>query len=236
MAYYSRYMIQPGDTLQRIAFIELGTVDKWEDLVTLNNLVYPYIVDTDEERLQDPEHLVTTGDLILLPSYVDDISKLDISGLDSFDKQNIYDTTMGEDLKLTVDSSLADKEGIASLNHDDTTGDVETTKGLDNLVQSITMRLLTRQGSLLYHPDYGTRLDDYIGQKVTSKLIQLIVVEIERTITSDDRVGSCTNTFYKYSDGILYTNFEVEPIGEQEVFDLFIARAENGTISIRNNG
>jgi len=79
-------------------------------------------------------------------------------------------------------------------------------------------------------------LDDYIGQKSNSKTIQLIIVEIERTITSDDRVSSCTNTFYKYSDGVLYSNFEIQPIGEQELFDLFIARAENGTISIRNNG
>jgi len=236
MAFYARYMIQPGDTLQRISFIELGTVDDWEDIVTLNNLTYPYIVDTDEERLKDPEHLVTTGDVILLPSYTDDVSQLDISSLNSFDKQNVYDTTMGEDLKLTVNNSLADKENLAALTQDDDSGDLTVTKGIDNLIQSITMRLLTKQGSLLYHPEYGSRLDDYVGQKSNTKTIQLIIVEIERTITSDDRVSSCTNTFYKYSDGVLYSNFEIKPIGEQEIFDLFIARAENGTISIRNNG
>ena len=42
--FYKQYVIKKDDTVQSIAFSQLGSTDYWTDLVEQNNLVYPILL------------------------------------------------------------------------------------------------------------------------------------------------------------------------------------------------
>lgn len=71
-------------------------------------------------------------------------------------------------------------------------GDLETTSGVDTLVQALLVRFNTPLGELtgLGHPDYGTRLHELIGRSndvTTRNLIRLFTLE---TLRAEPRVGA----------------------------------------------
>lgn len=233
MACYKTYVLHEGDTLQMLAQIELGSVDRWRELVSINNLVYPYIVKTNAEKVKNPEGLVTYGDIIKLP-LANSVTELKIDDFGAEDQQYIYDTALGLDLKMNINSDLGLDDEIAYLAEDKVTGDIIATSGLSNLRQSLVMRLLTRQGSLLRHPQYGTRLLDYIGDKVSSDSLDMAQDEIIRTCRTDERVKYAQITNFEILDGNkMVFSVSIEPINTEEAFTIFIDRAQNGTIKIR---
>jgi phage baseplate assembly protein W len=64
-------------------------------------------------------------------------------------------------------------------------GDLETTSGIDNLVQALTLRLNTPRGQLadLGHPNYGSRLPELIGRPndtATRNLVKFYTLECIR--------------------------------------------------------
>ena len=77
MSSYKHYIIKQGDTLQSIAQTLYSDIGEWRMLVNLNHLHYPYIVKTAQQKMNDPEHLLTYGDKLLLPN--DDV-QLKVSG------------------------------------------------------------------------------------------------------------------------------------------------------------
>ena len=68
MSSYKHYVIKQGDTLQTIAQKLYSDIGEWRMLVNLNHLHYPYIVSTPQRKMNDPEHLLTYGDKLLLPN------------------------------------------------------------------------------------------------------------------------------------------------------------------------
>jgi phage baseplate assembly protein W len=69
-------------------------------------------------------------------------------------------------------------------------GDLETTAGIDNLVQALIIRFNTPIGELtaLGHPDYGSRLHELIGRlnnATTRNLVRLFTLE---TLRQEPRV------------------------------------------------
>ena len=69
-------------------------------------------------------------------------------------------------------------------------GDLETTAGIDNLVQALLIRFNTPVGELtaLGHPDYGSRLHELIGQlnnATTRNLVRLFTLD---TLRQEPRV------------------------------------------------
>ena len=53
MSIYCKHVISQGETLQEIAHYELGDMSKWTDIRDINDLEYPYIVETPEEKLKN---------------------------------------------------------------------------------------------------------------------------------------------------------------------------------------
>lgn len=233
MAYYKTYILQDGDNLQMIAQIELGSVDKWRDIVDINDLVYPYIVKTSQEKLDNPEHLITYGDAVKLP-VANSITDLVIDDFNKVDQQYIYDTALGVDIAMEIQSELGLDDQIAYVKENSSTGGLIAFGGISNLQQSLTMRLLTRQGSLLRHPNYGTKLLDYIGETVNSDNLSLAQDEIIRTCKTDERVSAVKITDYVVQQGndMCFT-VEITPINADKAFNIFITRAQDGTIKVR---
>ncbi|TFF00481.1 LysM domain-containing protein, partial [Histophilus somni] len=64
---FKKHVVQHEETMQAIAQRYYGDVSYWIDLVEHNNLKYPYLVETDEEKMKDPERLASTGDTLIIP-------------------------------------------------------------------------------------------------------------------------------------------------------------------------
>lgn len=230
MKYNKTYTIKADETLQSIAFKLLGDTSYWRTLVSLNNLQYPYIVATNKERLQNPEHLKTIGDTLILPT-TNTIETAVEGNLGSYDKQNIYDMVMGEDLAIKFDTDRDLDEAVGEV-YATNSGDIATVNGLANLKQSLIMRLLTRKGTLLNHADYGSRLSYYLGQSIDDKTLQLITTEVLRTITTDTRVAKASIPVAKIETDGVFIQAEIEPINFDTALNLFIYRANTGQVSL----
>lgn len=233
MAYYKTYTLREGDTLQMIAQTELGSVDKWRDIVDINNLNYPYIVKTSQEKVKNPEHLLTFGDSLKLP-IANTITKLQMDDFNKVDQHYIYDTALGVDIAMEIQADLGLDDEIAYLKETLNTGGLMSFGGINNLQQSLTMRLLTRKGSLLRHPNYGTKLLDYIGETVNPDNLSLAQDEIIRTCKTDERVDTVKIVDFTVQKGNdMQFVVEVTPINAEKAFNIFIIRAQNGTIKVR---
>lgn len=226
---FKKYAIDFGDTVKSIAHFKLGDEKRWREIVKLNNLKYPYIVDNDDEKLKNPEHLVTIGDVISLP-IKNDISKLAEQPLNNYSKHNIYDMSIGMDLKVSFDE---ENDGIVDTRNKYTNhADFDKVSGIDNLIQSLLLRLLTIRGSLLHHPNYGSNLLLFLGKTITGETIQLMDLEITRTLTSDSRVAKASVTHAIIEGNGALFDISVTPIGYDESVSIYIKKAIDGTISI----
>lgn len=232
MAYYKTHVIAADETIQDIATHELGDITVWTKIVALNNLYYPYIVATREAKLANPEHLLTVGDVIKLPS-LNLVTALNPNTLDLAGRTDAYDMAMGMDLGLTIEHGRGLDDSIAYLTLDHTQGDLTTVKGEANLRQSIKMRMLTRYGSLPYHPNYGSHILDFIGQLVNDDTVALLKLEIERTAKTDKRVATATVSDLEVPDGRrFFAVLKITPIGEDEAFEMFLENAQNGEVKM----
>ena len=137
------------------------------------------------------------------------------------------------DLKLNIstDSLLTERLGV--LQNDEKGYTFERVSGLANLRQSLVLRILTRRGTLLMHPNYGSRLVDMLGQPMTPELLSEVAVELSRTITTDSRVADCKITKSQLTYDEIFINANITPIDYDTAFDLYLYRSETGNISLR---
>lgn len=232
MSYYHTHIITQDETMQSIAFKYLGDTSYWRELVSMNNLEYPYIVNKNVDKLVNPEHLKTLGDTIKLP-IKNSIASLTESNLNAYSKDSIYDMTLGIDVALKVNADSTFEEATGEIESDNN-GDIETVSGINNLKQSLMMRIMTRRGTLLNHPSYGSNLPSYIGLTVDNSSLQRAIVELERTITTDTRVAKVdVPTADILEDGSIFIYARITPISFSEAFELFILRANTGEVSLR---
>jgi phage baseplate assembly protein W len=63
-------------------------------------------------------------------------------------------------------------------------------RGVDNLLQALTLRLLIDRGELtsLRHPRYGTRVRDLLGQTMDRANLELLRRYVRQALLSDPRV------------------------------------------------
>jgi phage baseplate assembly protein W len=66
--------------------------------------------------------------------------------------------------------------------------------GLDNLVQSLTLRLLTHQGELadLGHPRFGSRVWELIGEPLDAANLGLLRRYVRQAVLADPNVAEIT--------------------------------------------
>lgn len=233
MARYKKHTIRQGDTLQSIAQLTMGSVDRWIEIAQYNNLRYPYIVSDPNHKLTNVEHLVTWGDQIIIPEEVD-LSDTEVNKLNRRDQEYIMSLTFGRDLDMTSNVSYYNRYGtsdeILGLTHN-FAGDIETIQGINNLKQAITAKLLTRKGSLLLHPEYGSNLHNLFG-KADETSMKLIEIEVCRVVQTDSRVTNCTLNHATVKQDSYEGSFTIEVQSLQDSFELLIKGDNQGRLIV----
>ncbi|QZA69117.1 baseplate assembly protein [Bacillus phage 278BB001] len=237
---FVKHIISYGDTMQSIAQQELGDMTQWVSLVKFNNLKYPYIVDTVEEKMKNPDHLVTIGDTLLI-KISDDAQSILINELKrspEYDQEELYALALGKDLDI-----LPLPRGMGDPGRDSETlemkgnsrGGIATVRGIENLKQSLYIRLLTPKGSYVGHPNYGSELHKYLGMKNTEENAALIDLEIERTLRTDSRVKKVTLNQHVLTGNSYTVSFSVSTMSLEDAFEFVLSAQNNGPVVLLDN-
>ncbi|MDI9645043.1 MAG: DUF2634 domain-containing protein [Candidatus Verstraetearchaeota archaeon] len=90
---------------------------------------------------------------------------------------------LGRDLRLKIDNFGAD---LAV----DPSGDLGTVEGIENLAQAIVCRLSTEIGEMadLGHSEYGSRLNEAIGETRSDRTLKLIQRAIASSLAGERRI------------------------------------------------
>lgn len=234
MSRYKKYTITYDDTIQSIAQSETGTVSMWQEIVKYNNLEYPYIVLTPEEKIKNPEHWVTIGDTIIIPIEADLLDR-DVNTFSNRDKNLILSLALGRDLSMTSDEDYYRTRGshdeILALSAGDK-GDIKTVEGIDNLKQAILSRLLTPRGSLLLHPNYGSTIHELIGKKNTIDNMVILENEIVKTIKKDSRVEDVRAESSYIDEDRYHGEFTIYLHSLEEYFSFVVEGDNKGQIAL----
>ena len=122
--------------------------------------------------------------------------------------------TTPKDPLLTDLAVVFDAQGQADLNLQ--TDEVERVSGRDNLVQALSLRLLTERGELteLSHPRYGSRLRELIGEPLDRANVELLRRYVRKCLLQDPRVAEVVTvrTFTTNVPGVVVVQAAVRPI------------------------
>jgi hypothetical protein len=128
-----------GDTLQVIAFRELGDATQWPILIAINSLVFPWITDNPARAATG---VILAGQQILVPAPVPVIA-------------TATDPTTVFEIDIAIDAN--------GLLQADSTGDLAVVSGVANLEQALENRVSTDCGELIWNPPYGTLVRQLLG-------------------------------------------------------------------------
>lgn len=242
MANYIKHVISYGETLQSIAQDELGDWTQWYSIAQLNNLKYPYIADTVAQK-NAGTNLVTVGDTLLinLPATINQEDLVaSLATMPTYEQDEIIALALGKDLDIMpiTDSTVTPAPGLSFQTFElksDGNQHLKLVKGLDNLRQSLFIRLMTPKGSYLGHPEYGSMIDMYLGMKNTEENAQLLDLEIERTIWTDARVTNVVANGHSISDNSYTTSFTVYTMNTEQAFQFVINAQQNGPVVLLDN-
>ena len=110
MARYKRHIVRYGETMQSIAALEMDDVTQWITIVKYNQLEYPYIVESDSDKIANIEHLVTIGDSIIIPEEAS-LTQADLDEMTIQDKDEISKLALGQDLSMVDFPNFFDSKG-----------------------------------------------------------------------------------------------------------------------------
>jgi phage baseplate assembly protein W len=240
LAKFVQHIVRYGDTIQGIAQQQLGDMSLWVELAKFNNLRYPYIVDTVEEKMENPNHLVTIGDTLLVKVSEDVQSNLiqELRRTNEYDREELFALALGKDiniLPMPKDISSPGQGSEILEMKGNSRGKIATVRGIENLKQSLFIRLITPKGSYVGHPLYGSNINMYLGMKNTEENAALIDLEIERTLRTDSRVTS-VEMLNRTIRGNTYTaSFRISTITLEQAFEFVVAAQQNGPIVLLDN-
>lgn len=161
-----------NDDMQKIASRELGSANRFRELIILNNLKYPYIDDTSSNGV------LSAGDDILIPIYDT-----------NFENSLVYENELGEyngdltfaQLQLGIDLFLNKNYDLSFTNRDD----LKLISSHENSAQAAKIKLGLEKGSLRYHPELG--VVGTVGDKFTDETAIAIGESMRSSILSDPR-------------------------------------------------
>ena len=180
-----------NDTLQRIALRELGSASRWVELVNLNSLKPPYIVNT---RAELKPGVILAGESINIPA--------PLSGTPiAYDEEGIFLC----DLKL--DKGLLAGQG----------GSFIPVKGLDNLSQALKVRIQTEKGELMNHPEYGDYLTLLRGKNATPENQALGAFYAYSCLIEDERVKTVDQTTVTINADTMTVEATINPIFDRPI-------------------
>lgn len=203
---YSAAEITQADDIRRLADRLLGDQHRWRELVLLNNLTHPYI-DTSITDEQSPPGVLGLGGTIYYPGVRTD-SPADTGGAPPAELEA---EAYGRDVQLTKDGYL-----ILS------SGTVNITTGLPNLVDALRRRLNTPRGGLPAHlREYGHNVYQYIGASPAGGTLTYINHEFEKCILEDSRVQGATVDSEWDGTRLVNSNSRItpKPPGDNRVLD-----------------
>lgn len=153
-----------GDTMQAIAYRELGDANRWPDLVALNELRPPFI--TNDPDLVVPGVLLAGSPIkILVPHPF-------VPGARSSDDVFLQDVALNDRLLEATEA-----------------GDFLMVSGIPNLKQALNHAMVTERGNLYFHPKYGSMIPKIIGQ-ISSPVAAIMAAEYAKSVVSaDERIS-----------------------------------------------
>jgi phage baseplate assembly protein W len=153
-----------GDTIQAIAFREMGDASRWPDLVALNELRPPFITD-------DPD-LVVPG-VLLAGSPV----------------KVLAPTPFVPAARSLEDVFLSDAAISNQLLDATEDGDFALVSGIPNLRQALKHAMVTGRGELSFHPRYGSMIPRMIGE-VNSPVAAILAANYAKSVVeADERIS-----------------------------------------------
>jgi len=229
------HVISDGETIQQISANYLNDVTQWKTVADYNQLEYPYIVDTPQQKMSNVSHLLTTGDTIVIPANIN-LSALNPTALPKKDQKTIEEIALGSDLAIdyvkSSYSSFGTYDHIAEFKTNDR-GDLLLARGSDNLKQTLVDHLFTRKGTLALHLNYGSRLYETIGQDV-SIYLSAVRNSIQSAFEADSRVAKAKCTHIEARANIVYTTWEVIPQGLEKSWQFVLQGDETGNFTLIN--
>lgn len=99
------------------------------------------------------------------------------------------------------------------------TGDFETVEGRDLMIQAIRHRLITRKGELasLGHPEYGSLLEDIVGEPNTQDTHRIIETLIRDCLKYESRIKNIISVTVfpsRKENDVVYISIHVELTGD----------------------
>lgn len=206
MRNYTVHKVGIGDTIQSIG-LTYG-VD-WTKIVELNGLEYPYVDDTIEaNEYEKLDSVAKVGSSLVIPT-----TGIGIPEKANLSSKELEKYSFGSDLDIFLyrDQKVVNLEDTGRLSSSDAS-DVQLSEGLRNLHQQLTVKLGTQKGALLPHPEFGSDLVRYIGQKVTPELLTKIKLEVKECLLEDFRVESVGDITVMYKNHAVYVECVIYPI------------------------
>ena len=191
-------VLESNDTLEKLAFREIGNPVLWYQIVLLNNLDPPYLS-------ADPivgKRTLKYGDTILIPVYSSQSKRQQTTGnivSKITEGMTIYERNLGVDLLLTNDNDIA---------VDTYASDLRLVAGMPNLGQAVKINIGLEKGSLLYHPEKG--INAHVGDR-SSASAQDILESIEESLSIDPRIQSVEDISVVRDQSILRLDLHVTP-------------------------
>lgn len=118
-----------------------------------------------------------------------------------------YLTKLGQsDLSIGLDGEL----------EIDSSGDLNSLQGLDNIKDAIKRRLITSKGELSRHQEYGTNVDNLVGKSYSyvNKLIGLYIVE---SLQYEDRIDESEILSYEQVGENLFIDVSLKFLNDSSV-------------------
>lgn len=178
-----------GDTLQQVAYRELGDASGWAQLAWFNNLLAPFI--TDNPQLAS-DRVLLSGAQIKIPTTVAGAQPADTS----------IDDVMLCDVHLVN----------GRLRIDPATGDFAMVSGRENLKQALGHRMVTDPGELIYHPGYGCKLVRRRGSKNTPVALLLGRMDVQDALAQESRLKRINSIITTSNGDVLAATVDVTPI------------------------
>lgn len=159
--------VRLGDSLMDIAAREMGDYTQWSAIAQLNGLVPPYTASVESPGVAGP------GRRLFLPTG----SPL---------------PQVGAQTASYAVNVLGTDKYLGPLNQDmlPWTGDFQLISGTANLALSLGRRLQTTLGTMIYHPNYGSRIPPEIGDIEVTTTALLIEAFAKSALLGDPRVAS----------------------------------------------
>lgn len=157
--------VRQGDTLMSIASRVLGNFESWYQIAQVNALVPPFIASSPSPGVAAP------GSVLYLPT---------TATLPAPAQAPSYSTNyLGRDIYYgPLNQPMIPWQG-----------DFATISGYSNLSLSLGRRLQTTKGTLIFHPQFGSRIPPEIGHIATPKAVGHIGAFAASALKSDPRVN-----------------------------------------------